>query len=61
MLMAYDKYQNWLMLIENNDIDELEEAIREEIQKLIPYMDAEDIDITQEEAIEASEGYVYED
>jgi hypothetical protein len=59
--MTYDKYQNWLMLIENNDIDELEEAIREEIQKLIPYMDAEDIDITQEEAIEASEGYVYED
>jgi hypothetical protein len=59
--MTYDKYQNWLMLIENNDIDELEEAIREEIQKLIPYMDAEDIDITQEEAIEAAEEYVYED
>jgi hypothetical protein len=58
--MTYDKYQNWLMLIENNDIDELEEAIREEIQKLIPYMDAEDIAITQEEAIEAAEGYVYE-
>jgi hypothetical protein len=58
--MTYDKYQNWLMLIENNDIDELEEAIREEIQKRIPYMDAEDIDITQEEAIEAAEGYVYE-
>jgi hypothetical protein len=58
--MTYGKYQNWLMLIENNDIDELEEAIREEIQKLIPYMDAEDIDITQEEAIAAAEGYVYE-
>jgi hypothetical protein len=59
--MTYDKYQNWLMLIENNDIDELEEAIREEIQNLIPYMDAEDIDITEEEAIEAAEGYVYEE
>jgi hypothetical protein len=59
--MTYDKYQNWLMLIENNDIDELEEEIREEIQKLIPYMEAEDIDITQEEAIEAAEGYVYEE
>jgi acetolactate synthase small subunit len=59
--MTYDKYQNWLMLIENNDIDELEEEIREEIQKLIPYMDAEDIDITQEEAIEAAEGYRYEE
>jgi hypothetical protein len=59
--MTYDKYQNWLMLIENNDIDELEEAIREEIQKLIPYMDAEDIDITEEEAIEAAEEYVYEE
>jgi hypothetical protein len=59
--MTYDKYQNWLMLIENNDIDELEEAIREEIQKLIPYMEAEDIDITQEEAIEAAEGYIHED
>jgi hypothetical protein len=56
--MTYDKYQNWLMLIENNDIDELEEAIREEIQKLIPYMDAEDIDIT--EAIQAAEGYIHE-
>ena len=33
--MTYDKYQNWLMLIENNDIDELEEAIREEIHKLV--------------------------
>jgi hypothetical protein len=59
--MTYDKYQNWLMLIENNDIDELEEAIREEIQKLIPYMEAEDIDITQEEAIKAAEGYRYEE
>jgi hypothetical protein len=59
--MTYDKYQNWLMLIENNDIDELEEEIREEIQKLIPYMEAEDIDITQEEAIEAAEGYIHED
>jgi hypothetical protein len=58
--MTYDKYQNWLMLIENNDIDELEEAIREEVRKLIPYMDAEDIDITEEEAIEAAEGYVHE-
>jgi acetolactate synthase small subunit len=58
--MTYDKYQNWLMLIENNDIDELEEAIREEIQNLIPYMDAEDIDITEEEAIEAAEGYIHE-
>jgi hypothetical protein len=48
------------MLIENNDIDELEEAIREEVRKLIPYMDAEDIDITEEEAIEAAEGYVHE-
>jgi hypothetical protein len=59
--MTYDKYQNWLMLIENNDIDELEEAIREEIQKLIPYMDAEDIDITEEEALDAAMEYVYED
>jgi hypothetical protein len=59
--MTYDKYQNWLMLIENNDIDELEEGIKEEIQKLIPYMDAEDIDITEAEAIEAAEGYVYEE
>jgi hypothetical protein len=59
--MTYDKYQNWLMLIENNDIDELEEEIREEVRKLIPYMDAEDIDITEEEAIEAAEGYVHED
>jgi acetolactate synthase small subunit len=58
--MTYDKYQNWLMLIENNDIDELEEEIREEVRKLIPYMDAEDIDITEEEAIEAAEGYVHE-
>ena len=58
--MTRIKYQNWLMLIENNDIDELEEAIREEMQKLIPYMDAEDIDITQEEAIEAAEGCVHE-
>jgi acetolactate synthase small subunit len=48
------------MLIENNDIDELEEEIREEVRKLIPYMDAEDIDITEEEAIEAAEGYVHE-
>jgi hypothetical protein len=59
--MTYDKYQNWLMLIENNDIDELEEAIREEIQKLVPYLEAEDIDITAEEAVEAAEGYVYEE
>jgi acetolactate synthase small subunit len=59
--MTYDKYQNWLMLIENNDIDELEEEIREEVRKLIPYMDAEDIDITEEEAIEAAEGYVHEE
>jgi hypothetical protein len=58
--MTYDKYQNWLMLIENNDIDELEEAIREEIQKLVPYLEADDIDITEEEASEAAEGYVYE-
>ena len=58
--MTYDKYQNWLMLIGNNDIDELEEAIREEVQKLIPYLDADDIDITQEEAIEAAVGYVHE-
>jgi hypothetical protein len=58
--MTYDKYQNWLMLIENNDIDELGEEIREEIQKLIPYMDAEDIDITEEEAIEAAEAYVHD-
>ena len=59
--MTYDKYQNWLMLIENNDIDELEMAIEEEIQKLIPPLEAEDIDITQEEAIEAAKGYVYEE
>jgi hypothetical protein len=59
--MTYDKYQNWLMYIENNDIDELEEEIREEVRKLIPYMDAEDIDITEAEAIEAAEGYVHED
>ena len=58
--MTYDKYQNWLMLIENNDIDELEMAIEEEIQKLIPPLEAEDIDITQEEAIEAAKGYIYE-
>ena len=58
--MTYDKYQYWLMLIENNDIDELEEAIKEEMQKLIPYMDAEDIDITEAEAIEAAKGYVHE-
>ena len=58
--MTYDKYQNWLMLIENNDIDELQEAIREEIHKLVPYLEAEDIDITEEEAIQAAEGYVYE-
>jgi hypothetical protein len=58
--MTYDKYQNWLMLIENNDIDELEEEIREEVRKLLPYMDAEDIDITEEEAIEAAEGYVHD-
>ena len=57
--MAYDKYQYWLMLIENNDIDELEMAIEEEIQKLIPPLEAEDIDITQEEAIEAAKGYIY--
>jgi hypothetical protein len=59
--MTYDKYQNWLMLIENNDIDELEEAIREEIQKLIPYMEAEDIDMTEEEALDAAMEHVYED
>jgi hypothetical protein len=58
--MTYDKYQNWLMLIENNDIDELEEEIREEIEKLLPHMDAEDIDITEAEAIEAAEGYVHD-
>jgi hypothetical protein len=58
--MTYDKYQNWLMHIENNDIAELQEEIREEVRKLIPYMDAEDIDITEEEAIEAAEGYVHE-
>jgi hypothetical protein len=59
--MTYDKYQNWLMHIENNDIAELQEEIREEVRKLIPYMDAEDIDITEAEAIEAAEGYVHEE
>ena len=58
--MTYDKYQNWLMLIENNDIDELQEAIREEIHKLVPYLEAEDIDITEEEAIQAAEDYIHE-
>tara|TARA_R110000744_G_scaffold345538_1_gene450945 strand:+ start:272 stop:448 length:177 start_codon:yes stop_codon:yes gene_type:complete len=58
--MTYDKYQNWLMLIENNDIDELEEAIREEVQKLVPYLEAEDIDITEAEAIQAAEDYIHE-
>ena len=57
--MTRIKYQYWLMLIENNDIDELEMAIEEEIQKLIPPLEAEDIDITQEEAIEAAKGYIY--
>ena len=41
-----------------------EERLRqaaEEIQKLIPPLEGEDIDITQEEAIEAAEGYVYEE
>ena len=58
--MTRIKYQYWLMLIENNDIDELEMAIEEEIQKLIPPLEGEDIDITQEEAIEAAEGYIHE-
>lgn len=58
--MTRIKYQYWLMLIENNDIDELEMAIEEEIQKLIPPLEAEDIDITQEKAIEAAKGYIYE-
>jgi|TARA_R110002153_G_scaffold141457_1_gene292498 hypothetical protein len=59
--MTRIKYQYWLMLIENNDIDELEMAIEEEIQKLIPPLEGEDIDITQEEAIEAAEGYIHEE
>jgi hypothetical protein len=59
--MTYDKYQNWLMLIDDNDIAELQEEIREEVRKLIPYMDAEDIDITEAEAIEAAEGYIHEE
>tara|TARA_R110000796_G_scaffold177877_1_gene294646 strand:- start:180 stop:359 length:180 start_codon:yes stop_codon:yes gene_type:complete len=59
--MTRIKYKYWLMLIENNDIDELEMAIEEEIQKLIPPLEAEDIDITQEEAIEAAEGYIHEE
>jgi hypothetical protein len=42
--MTRIKYQYWLMLIENNDIDELEMAIEEEIQKLIPPLEAEDIE-----------------
>ena len=58
--MTYDKYQNWLMLIENNDIAELQEEIREEIRKLVPYLEAEDIDITEEEAIQAAEDYIHE-
>jgi hypothetical protein len=59
--MTRIKYQYWLMLIENNDIDELEMAIEEEIQKLIPPLEGEDMDITQEEAIEAAEGYIHEE
>ena len=59
--MTRIKYQYWLMLIENNDMDELEMAIEEEIQKLIPPLEGEDIDITQEEAIEAAEGYIHEE
>jgi hypothetical protein len=55
-----DIYNHWLLLLREGALAELDEEIREEIYKATPYMDAEDIDITEEEAIEAAEGYVHE-
>tara|TARA_R110000744_G_scaffold334901_1_gene440254 strand:- start:6 stop:179 length:174 start_codon:yes stop_codon:yes gene_type:complete len=53
-------YNYWLSLLREGALAELDEGISEEIQKLIPYMDAEDIDITEEEALDAAMEYVYE-
>ena len=53
-------YNHWLLLLREGSLAELDEELREEIHKSTPYLEAEDIDITEAEAIEAAEGYVYE-
>tara|TARA_R110000851_G_scaffold5671_2_gene23233 strand:- start:164 stop:337 length:174 start_codon:yes stop_codon:yes gene_type:complete len=55
-----DMYNHWLLLLREGSLAELDEELREEIHKSTPYLEAEDIDITEAEAIEAAEGYVYE-
>ena len=55
-----DMYNHWLSLLREGALAELDEELREEIYKLVPYLEAEDIDITEEEAIQAAEDYIHE-
>ena len=54
-------YNHWLSLLRDGALAELDEELREEIHKATPYLEADDIDITEEEAIQAAEGYVHEE
>ena len=53
-------YNYWISLIHSNELDELELEIKDEIFKMVPYMEPNDIQTTQEDAINIAEGYNYE-
>ena len=55
-----DTYNYWISLIHSGALEELELEIKEEIFKMTPYMEPEDIDTTQEDAISLAQGYNYE-